>query len=227
MLERLEMLVSSEQLDTFCNSHILLVGVGGVGGACFEALVRLGLKKITIVDGDSFTLSNLNRQILSNRSNIGSVKVKEALLRAKEINPDISVTCVEKFLDSSNIDLFDYLEYDYIVDCCDTMTTKLLLIQKALENNIKIISCMGTGNRFDPMKLVITDIWKTNYDPVAKAIRKMLRENHISAKIPVLCSLEQPLKIASRKPGSTSFVPNVAGFDIASYVFNDIINNGK
>lgn len=227
MLERLEMLVSSEQLDTFCNSHILLVGVGGVGGACFEALVRLGLKKITIVDGDSFTLSNLNRQILSNRSNIGSVKVKEALLRAKEINPDISVTCVEKFLDSSNIDLFDYLEYDYIVDCCDTMTTKLLLIQKALENNIKIISCMGTGNRFDPTKLVITDIWKTNYDPVAKAIRKMLRENHISAKIPVLCSLEQPLKIASRKPGSTSFVPNVAGFDIASYVFNDIINNGK
>lgn len=227
MLERLEMLISEEKLSKFWNSHILLVGVGGVGGACFEALVRLGLKKITIVDGDSFILSNLNRQILSKRSNIGSMKVKEALLRAKEVNPSISVICVEKYLDSSNIDLFDYLEYDYIVDCCDTMTTKFLLIQKALENQVPIISCMGTGNRLDPTKLVITDIWKTNYDPVAKVMRKMLRDNHIQAKIPVLCSLEHPIKISSRKPGSTSFVPNVAGFDIASYVFNDIINNGK
>jgi len=227
MDERVKLLIDSDDLDKFRNSNILLVGLGGVGGACFEALVRLGIKKITIVDGDSFDESNLNRQILATRLNIGHLKVSEAVLRAESINPDFSVDSKDLFLNESNIDLFNYLEYDYIIDCCDTMTTKLLLIKKALEHNIKIISCMGTGNRLDPTKLVVTDIWKTNYDPVAKAMRKMLRDNNINDKVKVLCSLEQPKKIASRTPGSTVFVPNTAGFIIASYVFNDIISSRK
>ncbi|MDE5888556.1 MAG: ThiF family adenylyltransferase [Bacilli bacterium] len=227
MLERLELILDKKMIDKFCNSNILIVGVGGVGGACFEALVRLGIKNVTVIDKDDFDLSNLNRQILSSRSNIGKKKVLEARLRALSINPDICVECIDMFLNEANIDEIDFMKYDYIVDCCDTMTTKLLLIQKSIQYNVKIISSMGTGNRLDPTKLVLTDIWKTEYDPVAKAMRKLLRDNNIRNKIPVLLSKEQPIKIQSRKPGSTSLVPNVAGFYIASYVFNDIINSGK
>ncbi len=209
------------------NSNILLIGVGGVGGACLEALVRMGLKNITIIDNDVFQETNLNRQILSTKNNIGESKVKEAVLRAKSINPNISIKGLEMFLITSNIDEINYKEYDYIIDCCDTVTTKLLLIQKALENNIRIISSMGTGNRIDPTKLEITNIWKTNNDPLAKIMRKLLKENNIKAKIPVVTSKELPIKNINRTPGSTSFVPNVAGFYIASYVFNDIISVGS
>lgn len=227
MLERLELILDKESIAKFCNCNILLVGVGGVGGATLEALVRLGLKNITIIDDDIFTESNLNRQILCTRNNLGNKKSLEAELRAKSINPDILVDYKEMFLNEANIDEIDYTKYNYIIDACDTMTTKLLLIKKSLEYNISIISCMGTGNRFDPTKLVITDIWKTNNDPVAKAMRKMLRDNKINKKIPVVCSNELPIKIHTRTPGSTSLVPNVAGFYIASYVFNDIISDGK
>ncbi len=223
MFERMELLLSEEQLNKISNLNILLVGVGGVGGACFEALVRLGVSNISIVDGDTFDLSNLNRQLLSTQSNIGHSKVKEAMLRAKLINPSISIKCYEMFLNEANINELDYTKYDYIVDCCDTMTTKLLLIKKSLEYNVKIISSMGTGNRLDPTKLEITNIWKTENDPVAKVMRKMLRDNDIKTKIPVLCSKEIPIKVSSRTVGSISLVPNVAGFYIASYIFNDII----
>ncbi len=227
MLERSKLLFSDEQLNDFSNSNILIVGIGGVGGACFEALVRMGIKNISVVDGDVFSKSNLNRQLLCTRDNIGHSKVNEALLRAKSINPDILVETHEMFLNEANIDEIDYKKYNYIIDCCDTMTTKLLLIKKALEYNIKIISSMGTGNRVDPTKIEIMNIWKTQNDPVAKVMRKMLRDNHIKYKLPVLCSTELPIKTHERIPGSVSFVPNVAGFCIASYVFNDIINYGS
>ena len=227
MLERLELILDKDKIDKFSNSNILLVGVGGVGGACLEALVRLGLKNITIIDSDNFEKSSLNRQILSNLNNIGKSKVKEAVLRAKSINSSINIKGLEMFLNEANIDEINYKEYDFIIDCCDTITTKLLLIKKALENNIKIISSMGTGNRFDPSKVKIIDIAKTNNDPLAKVMRKLLRENNIKAKIPVVSSKEIPIKIQSRKPGSSSLVPNVAGFYIASYVFNGIIQEGS
>ena len=227
MLERCKLLFSDDELNAFCNSNILIVGVGGVGGACFEALVRMGIKRLTIVDGDVFSKSNLNRQLLCNIDNIGCSKVNEASLRAKLINHDIIVDSYEMFLNEANIDVLDYSKFDYIIDCCDTMSTKLLLIKKALQYNIRIISSMGTGNRVDPTKLEITNIWKTQNDPVAKVIRKMMRDNGIKYKLPVLCSQELPRKIQSRTPGSVSFVPNAAGFCIASYVFNDIINNGS
>lgn len=227
MLERSKMLFSDEQLNKFCNSNVLIVGVGGVGGACFEALVRMGIKNVSIVDGDVFSESNLNRQLLCIRDNIGHSKVNEAVLRAKSINPDILVNSYEMFLNEANINELDYDKYDYIIDCCDTMTTKLLLIKKAIEYNVKIISSMGTGNRIDPTKLEIMNIWNTQNDPVAKAMRKMLRDNDIKYKVPVLCSTEIPIKTHERTPGSVSFVPNVAGFCIASYVFNDIISYGS
>ena len=227
MLERMELLVNNEVINKLKSIKVLIVGIGGVGGACFEALVRLGVTNITVVDNDTFSLSNLNRQLLSNRSNIGNSKVKEAYLRAININPDINVESYETFLTEANINDIDFTYVDYIIDCCDTMTTKLLLVKKALEYDIKIISSMGTGNRLDATKLEITNIWKTDNDPVARVMRKLLRDNNIKYKLPVLCSREIPIKVEGRTPGSVSFVPNVAGFYIANYVFNDIINYGS
>ncbi len=223
MFERMEILLNNEQIERLKNLNILIVGVGGVGGACLEALVRLGVNNITVVDNDTFSESNLNRQLLCTRNNLGNSKVFEANFRAKSINPSISINCCEMFLNEANIDELEYSKYDFIVDCCDTMTTKLLLIKKALQYNIKIISSMGTGNRFDPTKLEITNIWKTQNDPVARVLRKLMRDNGINYKLPVLCSKELPIKTHSRVVGSISLVPNVAGFYIASYIFNEII----
>lgn len=227
MFERMKLLLDDEQINKLVNTRILIVGVGGVGGACFEALVRLGIKYIDVVDNDSFDESNLNRQLLSNKNNIGHLKVLEAKLRGLSINPDILVKTYDLFLNESNISEIPIDTYDYIIDCCDTMTTKLLLIKEALKYKVKIISSMGTGNRLDATKLEITNIWKTNNDPVAKVMRKLLRDNNIKAKIPVLCSKEIPIKNHNRVPGSISLVPNVAGFYIANYVFSDIIKNGS
>lgn len=221
MLERVNLLF--DNIDKFINSKVLIVGVGGVGGACMEALVRMGLKYIAVIDNDVFDNSNLNRQLLSNINNIGHSKVKEAALRAKSINPDIFVEEHEMFLNESNFNEIDLTKYDYVIDCCDTVTTKLLLIKECLKKNVKIISSMGTGNRVDPTKLEIMSIWKTNYDPLAKIMRKLLRDNGIKDKVMVLSSNEIPMKTNSRTPGSTAFVPNCAGFCIASYVFNDIM----
>jgi len=208
MDERTNLIIDKDKLNKFQNSNILLIGVGGVGGATFEALVRMGIKNITIIDNDYFTESNLNRQILCNRSNIGNSKVKEAYLRGVSINPDIHIKMYEMFLNEANFKEIEIDKYDYIIDCCDTITTKVLLIKIAILNNIKIISSMGTGNRIDPTKLVIKDIWKTSYDPLAKVIRKLLRDNNINNHIPVLVSEEKPIKISSRIPGSTSFALN-------------------
>ena len=224
MLERMELLLDSKIIDKIKNINILIVGVGGVGGACFEALVRLGVQHLTIIDNDNFNITNLNRQILSNINNIGHSKVKEALLRAKSINPDILVETMDMFLNEANIGSIDFEKFDYVLDCCDTVTTKFLLIKKCNEHNVKLISSMGTGNRLDPTKITVTDIWKTNNDPLAKAMRKILRDNGLNCKVPVVTSTEIPIKTHVATVGSISLVPNTAGFYMASWVFNDIMN---
>ena len=129
------------------------------------------------------------------------------------------------FLNETNFNEIDINKYDYVLDCCDTVTTKYLLIKMCNENNIKLISSMGTGNRIDPTKITIMDIWKTNNDPLAKAMRKILRDNNIKCKVPVVTSTEIPIKTHQKTVGSISLVPNVAGFFVASWVFNDIINS--
>ena len=224
MLERMKLLVDDDIINRIKDLKVLIVGIGGVGGACFEALVRLGITNITVIDNDSFSLSNLNRQLLSNINNIGNLKVNEAVLRAKSINPDIIVEKYEMFLNEANINEINIRQFDYVFDCCDTVTTKYILIKKCLDYGVKIISSMGTGNRLDPTKIVIKDIWKTNNDPLAKAMRKILRDNGIKAKIPVVTSEELPIKTGVREVGSVVFVPNVAGFCMASWLFSDIMN---
>ena len=222
---RLLKIMDEETLERFKNTHVLLVGVGGVGGAAFETLLRRGLGHITVVDNDTFEESNLNRQILSNYENIGKYKVMEAKKRAELINPECEVIPVPKYLTKENIRGILNDNYDYIIDACDTVTIKLELVKMALELGIKIISVMGTGNKFDPTMLEICDITKTSYDPLAKVMRKLLRDNKIK-HLMVVASKEIPRK-TDRIPGSSMMVPNTAGIYAAYYCINDIMENNK
>ncbi len=220
MYERTLKIINKEQFNKIIKKPILLVGLGGVGGYALESLVRFGFQNITIIDHDNISLSNLNRQIIATSENIGLAKAEEAQKRATKINKNINIKVLATFLTKDNISQLS-TEYDYIIDACDTITTKLELIKFAIKNNIKIISCLGTGNRLDPTKLVITDIWQTNYDPVAKILRKLLRDNNINTKIPVIWSKEIPIKTGDSQPGSICTVPAVAGIYMVSYIIND------
>ena len=222
---RLLKIMDEETLERFKNTHVLLVGVGGVGGAAVETLLRMGIGHITVVDNDTFEESNLNRQILSNYENIGNLKVMEAKKRALLINPECEVIPVPKYLTKENIRGILNDNYDYIIDACDTVTIKLELVKMALELGIKIISVMGTGNKFDPTMLEICDITKTSYDPLAKVMRKLLRDNKIK-HLMVVASKEIPRK-TDRIPGSSMMVPNTAGIYAAYYCINDIMENNK
>ena len=222
---RLLKIMDEETLERFKNTHVLLVGVGGVGGAAFETLLRMGIGHITVVDNDTFEESNLNRQILSNYENIGNLKVMEAKKRAELINPECEVIPVPKYLTKENIRDILNNNYDYIIDACDTVTIKLELVKLAQERSIKIISVMGTGNKFNPTMLEICDITKTSYDPLAKVMRKLLRDNKIK-HLMVVASKEIPRK-TDRIPGSSMMVPNTAGIYAAYYCINDIMENNK
>lgn len=223
MFERLEKIVTKEEFDKIKNLNTLLIGIGGVGGYTLEALVRMGVENITIVDYDFIDITNLNRQIITTNENIGNSKVLEAKKRAQSINPNINITTIDENINKDNYLSLFQTHYDFVIDACDTITTKLLLIEYCIQNNVKIISCMGTGNRFDPTKLEITNIWKTSNDPLAKIIRKELRVRKINQKIPVVASRELPRKINDRTPGSSALVPSVAGTYLASYVINETI----
>ena len=222
---RLLKIMDEETLERFKNTHVLLVGVGGVGRTAFETLLRMGIGHITVVDNDTFEESNLNRQILSNYENIGKYKVMEAKKRALLINPVCEVIPVPKYLTKENIRGILNDNYDYIIDACDTVTIKLELVKMALELGIKIISVMGTGNKFNPTMLEICDITKTSYDPLAKVMRKLLRDNKIK-HLMVVASKEIPRK-TDRIPGSSMMVPNTAGIYAAYYCINDIMENNK
>jgi len=222
MYDRLLKLISKEQLNKINKCKILIIGVGGVGGFALETLARIGIENFTIIDHDKIEESNLNRQIISLHSNIGKYKVDAFKDRLLDINPNININTIREFIDKDNIDKTLNNKYDFIIDACDTVSTKVLLIKFAKSNNIPIISCMGTGNRFDPTKLQIIDIYKTNYDPLAKIMRKLLKEEKIK-KLDVIYSSEIPIKIKDRVNGSTSLVPSTAGIYCAYYVINKIL----
>ena len=219
MFDRLEKILTKNEFNIIKNLNILIIGIGGVGGYTLEALTRIGVKNITIVDKDIIDITNLNRQIISMHSNIGQNKTDIAKIRCQDINPNINIKTINKFI--LNVEILNLNQYDYIVDACDTITTKVELIKYCYHNNIKLISCMGTGNRFDPTKLEIKDIYKTNNDPLAKVIRNLLRKEGIKKQI-VVASNEIPIK-TDRTPGSTSLVPSVAGIYMASYIIKDIL----
>lgn len=224
MFDRTLKIIDEQLLENIKKQRILLVGVGGVGGFALESLVRLGFLNITLVDADAIEESNLNRQIISTQENLGKKKVEVAKERALSINPNVNITTYNLFLQEENMDAIFQEKNDYIIDACDTITTKYLLIRKALETNTRIISCMGTGNRLDPSKVTITRLDKTNNDPLASAMRTILRKNNVSLKVPVVWSSEIPKKSKEKAVGSIVLVPAAAGLQLVYFILNDLIN---
>lgn len=220
MLDRLEILIG-DKTQILKQKTVLLLGLGGVGGHAFETLLRSGIGTIIVVDNDIIDETNLNRQLLSTNKNIGQHKVDEAEKRQKDINQECKIIKINKFINEENIESLFENKIDFVIDAIDTIKTKKQLIKRCIEKQIKIISVMGTGNKMDPTKLTITDIRKTSYDPIAKEIRKFIKEERINKKIPVVFSDEIPIK--TDKIGSNAFVPATAGIFAASYVINELI----
>lgn len=191
-LSRTEMLLGEEKLLKLERAHVVLLGLGGVGGSAFETLVRGGVGALSVVDNDVFTLSNLNRQVLSTYQNIGEYKVEVAKKRAKEINRYCQVKPYRVFINAENIEDLIPKDTDYVIDAIDTVTSKLQVISYCMTHNIKIISSMGTGNKLDPTKLHVTDVYATTMCPLAKVMRKELRRRGVSA-LKVVASTEKPL----------------------------------
>ena len=221
MFEREIKLIGIDNLNKIKSITVAVIGVGGVGGYAVESLVRAGISNILVVDYDTVDITNLNRQVISLQNNIGKYKVDVAEDRIKLINKNINVIKIRDKLDINNVNNLPIT--DYIIDACDDINAKVLLVKFALKNNIKIISSCGTGNRINPSLLTITNIWKTQYDPLAKKFRYMLRKEHISYKLPVVCSSEMPIIKQSGSVGSMGLVPNCCGIFLASYVINDIL----
>ena len=222
---RTALLIGDENVEKLSKTKIIVYGIGGVGSFAVEGLIRAGVENIVIVDNDVISPSNLNRQIHATIPNIGKLKIECMKERILSINPNVKVEAYipddiqggEEFLIDNTI--------TYVVDAVDTVTTKLKLIKRAKEQNIPIISCMGTGNKLDPTQFEIEDIYKTSVCPLAKVIRKEVKKMGIE-HLKVLYSKEEPKKHEkeSRVPDSISFVPSVAGMIIAGEVIKDIIS---
>lgn len=222
-LQRLETLVGKDNIKKLKETTVLIVGLGGVGGHALESIVRSGIGKVIIVDSDKVDITNLNRQIISDINNIDQFKVDVAFNRIKSINPDVEVIKINEFITKENINKLFETKVNYIIDACDTVETKEELIRQSIKRNIKMISSMGTAKKMNPSLLEIIDIRKTNTDPLARKIRKMVKDEKIKDKIMVVCSKEQPIK--TENLGSNSFVPATAGLLCASYVINDIVGD--
>ena len=222
MFDRLELLIGKENIEKISKINVLIVGIGGVGGTALEALVRSGVKNITIIDKDVFSESNLNRQILSTRDSIGLYKVDVGINRCKSINPDVNITGLKINLDEKNVNELEY--FDYIIDACDDINAKLALMQYANKNNINLISSMRTGKRLNPSNVIITRLDKTSNDPLAKKMRYEARKRGLKLNIPVVCSKEEPIN-NDRIIASSIFVPSTAGLMLAYYIIEKVIND--
>ena len=225
---RTELLIGKEAIEKLRKSKVAIFGIGGVGSFVVEALVRAGIGDFILVDNDEVSISNLNRQIIATTETIGRPKVQVAKERILQINPNANVEIIQEFFMPTSPEIFDDTA-DYIVDCIDTVTAKIELIVRANKLNVPIISSMGTGNKLDPTKFEVTDIYKTSVCPLAKVMRKELKARDIK-KLKVVYSKEEPIKVSQisedtkkQVPGSISFVPSVAGLILAGEVIKDII----
>lgn len=221
MFERLITLIGEDNVNKLKKANVLIVGLGGVGGYALETLVRSGIYNLTIVDGDIVELSNLNRQIISKRDVIGRPKALVAQARTLEINPDVNLKVINEFISEDNFSLLNIDSFDYVIDACDDLNLKILLIKNA--DKYKLISSMGTANKMDMTRFKITTVDKTSYDPLAKIIRKKIKEEKIRTKFKVVSSDEKVMKNGT-KLGTIAYMPAVSGLLCASYVINDIIN---
>ena len=242
---RTELLFGKEAMEKLAHSRVAVFGIGGVGGYVCEALVRSGVGAFDLIDDDKVCLTNLNRQIIATRSTIGKYKTDVMMERMKDINPDVEVQMHKCFFLPENADSFPFADYDYVVDAVDTVTAKISLVMKAQEAGVPIISSMGAGNKLDASAFRVADIYKTKVCPLAKVMRRELKKRGVK-KLKVVYSEEQPTrpledmgiscrtncicppgakhKCTERRdiPGSTAFVPSVAGLIIAGEVVKDL-----
>lgn len=223
MFSRFELLVGKEGIELLKKKHVIVFGVGGVGGYVVEALVRSGIGYITVVDNDTVSFSNLNRQIIATRHTLDQKKVEVIKERILSINPDCHVETKEMFYLPESADEIDIMKYDYVVDAIDTITSKIELAMRCEQNEIPLISSMGTGNKMNPQLLEVSDIYKTSVCPLAKVMRRELKKRRIK-HLKVVYSKELPIKTGEgRLPGSSAFVPASAGLLIASEVIKDLL----
>ena len=234
---RMGLLLGEEALSRLEGARVAVFGLGGVGGYTVEALARAGIGHLDLIDSDTVSLSNRNRQILATRSTLGLPKTEAAKRRVLDINEEAQVTTWELFYNADTADRIDLGKYDYIVDAIDTVTAKLLLIQRAHDAGTPIISCMGTGNKLDPTAFQVTDISKTTMCPLARVMRKELGKRGIK-HLKVVYSQEEAMTphgaeeemaaLGKRQiPGSVSFVPGAAGLILAGEVIRDLTGYGR
>ena len=227
---RLELLIGKEELNKLANKNILVFGLGGVGGNVCDALVRSGIKNISIVDNDKVSITNINRQLIANVNTVGKYKVDVMEKHLKSINPDVNVKKINMFYLPENSEEIDFSEYDYVVDAIDTVSAKIDIIKRCKTLHIPVISALGCGNKMNPTMLEVSDLSKTSYDPLAKVLRRELKKFDI-IHVKVVYSKEPPMPLVevceenSKKniPGSSAFVPPVAGIIIASEVIKDLL----
>ncbi len=222
---RSERLLGSASMERLENSKVIIFGVGGVGGYVLEALVRTGVGNIDIVDSDTVSQSNINRQIIATQKTVGHLKAEVAKQRALDINPDVKVNCFNLFYSSDTADQIQLDKYDYIIDAIDSVPSKVFLIVTAKSLNVPIISSMGAGNKLNPLLFEVADIYKTSACPLARAMRSRLKNAGVK-DLKVVYSKELPVKAQTdsedKVPGSVAFVPSVAGLIIASEVIKDL-----
>lgn len=240
IFNRLKLLIGEEKLQSLHQKTVAVFGLGGVGSYVIEGLVRSGIGNFVIVDGDKVDITNINRQIIATTKTVGRLKVDVAKERIKEINPNVKVIKYAEFVgkENENIELFDSIKnVDYIVDAIDTVSSKIRMIEFAKAHNIPVISALGTGNKLDPTKLKLADIYDTKICPLAKVMRKELKKRRI-ASLDVVYSEEEPIKICdnevevskednngnnAKKIGSIAYVPSVAGLLICYKIVNQFI----
>ena len=230
---RTALLLGHDGVERLTKARVAVFGIGGVGGYAVEALARSGIGALDLIDHDTVSLSNINRQIIATHDTLGKLKVDVAKERILSINPDCCVQTFPVFFLPDTVDAFDFSQYDYVVDAIDTVTAKLLLAEKTYAAGTPLISAMGTGNKLDPTAFEVTDINKTTFCPLARIIRKELKKRGIP-HLKVVYSQEpaltpgadsnEPVELAGRKPvpGSTAFVPAVAGLILAGEVIKDL-----
>lgn len=230
--ERFGMLVGREAVEALKNKKVIVFGVGGVGGYVCEALCRSGIGRIDVVDNDTVSETNINRQIIATTKTVGKSKTSVIANRMREINPDISVTEYNMFYLPETADEIDLSLYDFVVDAIDTVSGKLELALRCQKLDVPLVSSMGTGNKLDPTKIVVTDIYKTKVCPLARVMRTLCKKNGIK-KLAVVYSEEEPVTPLFQPeendnpnksiPASSAFVPPTAGLTIASYVVRNLI----
>ena len=220
--DRTRLLIGEEGLAKLKKARVAVFGVGGVGGFAVEALVRSGIGAFDLIDNDTVALSNLNRQIIATRDTIGKLKVEVMRDRILSINPQAEIRMYPCFYLPENAAEFDFSQYSYVVDAVDTVTAKIDIIMQAQAAGVPVISSMGAGNKMDPTRFEVTDIYKTTVCPLARVMRRELKKRGVK-QLKVVYSTEKAIKTGADVPGSIAFVPSVAGLIVAGEVNRDLI----